>query len=309
MSSPFKKAARTKARLRMALIGPSGSGKTYSALELATGIGGRIALIDTERGSGELYADRFDYDTLQIEPPFTPKKYIDAINAAVDEGYNTVIIDSLSHAWAGEGGILDIHDNKTRGSNSSNGFAAWRDVTPQHERIVNAILGARIHVIGTIRTKTAYEIVENERGKKEPKRIGLAPIQRQGLEYEFTSVLDLSVDSHIASASKDRTGLFDGSNFVITREHGKALAEWLDSGVDPVEKPDPYEQQRKAIKAAVDMDALGKVWAAMSKDERHALADAKDQRKDELADALIKASRDRDQAQGEGAGEEQEEAA
>lgn len=309
MSSPFKKAARTKARLRMALIGPSGSGKTYSALELATGLGGRIALIDTERGSGELYADKFDYDTLQLEPPFTPKKYIDAIQAAVDDGYNSVIIDSLSHAWAGEGGILDIHDNKTRGSSSSNGFAAWRDVTPQHERIVNAILGAKIHVIGTIRTKTAYEVVEDDRGKKAPKRIGLAPIQRQGLEYEFTCVLDLSVDSHMASASKDRTSLFDGQNFVITRETGQQLAAWLDSGADPVDRPDTYADLRKAIKKATNMDELGKIWADMTRDERTALADAKDQRKDELADALIKASRERDQAGSEPDGDSQEEAA
>lgn len=281
--STFKKAARTKAKLRMALIGPSGSGKTYSALSLATGLGGKIALIDTERGSGELYADAFDYDTLQLEPPFTPKKYIDAIKAAEDAGYSVVIIDSLSHAWAGEGGILDIHDNSTRGSASRNGFQAWKDVTPQHERIVNAILGAKIHVIGTVRTKTAYEIVENERGKKEPRRIGLAPIQRQGLEYEFTCVLDLSVDSHIATASKDRTSLFDGQNFVITQETGKQLAAWLDSGAEPEAKPDPHADWREAIRQADDMEALGKIWAQLSKDQRTALADEKDARKDELA--------------------------
>lgn len=283
--SMFKKAARTKARLRMALIGPSGSGKTYSALALATGLGGRIALIDTERGSGELYADQFDYDTLQLEPPFTPKKYIDAIRAAEDAGYSTVIIDSLSHAWAGEGGILDIHDNKTRGSSSSNGFAAWRDVTPQHERIVNALLGAKLHVIGTIRTKTAYEVVEDERGKKAPKRIGLAPIQRQGLEYEFTCVLDLAVDSHIASASKDRTSLFDGHNFIITQETGKLLAEWLDSGDDPVEKPDPYADWKEAIRQCESMADLSKLWGELTTEQRTALADAKDERKDALAQA------------------------
>lgn len=281
----FKKAARTKARLRMALIGPSGSGKTYSALELATGLGGRIALIDTERGSGELYADAFEYDTLQLEPPFTPKKYIDAIRAAEEAGYAVVIVDSLSHAWAGEGGILDIHDNSTRGSASRNGFQAWKDVTPQHERIVNAILGAKIHVIGTIRTKTAYEVVEDERGKKAPKRIGLAPIQRQGLEYEFTSVLDLSVDSHIATASKDRTGLFDGKNFVITRETGRELAAWLDSGAEPEEKPDPLAEERAAIRACATMEDLSKLWASLTGEQRVALADAKDSRKDDLAQA------------------------
>lgn len=283
--SQFKKANRTKAKLRMALIGPSGSGKTYSALSLAAGIGGRIALIDTERHSGELYADAFDYDTLQLEPPFTPKKYIDAIRAAEEEGYTTVIIDSLSHAWAGEGGILDIHDNNTRGSKSGNGFQAWKDVTPQHERIVNAILGAKLHVIGTIRTKTAYEIVENDRGKKEPKRIGLAPIQRQGLEYEFTCVLDLSVESHIATASKDRTSLFDGQSFVITPQTGKALLAWLDSGDEPPVVIDPLADWKEAIRQCSSMDELGKLWAGLTNEQRVALSDAKDNRKDELARA------------------------
>lgn len=279
----FKKAARTKAKLRMALIGPSGSGKTYSALALATGLGGRIALIDTERGSGELYADAFDYDTLQLEPPFTPKKYIDAIKAAEDAGYNSIIVDSLSHAWAGEGGILDIHDTNTRGSRSGNGFQAWKEVTPQHERIVNAILGAKLHVIGTIRTKTAYEVVEDERGKKAPKRIGLAPIQRQGLEYEFTCVLDLSVESHLASASKDRTGLFDGQHFVISQDTGRQLATWLDSGVDAPVKPDPLADWKEAIRQADSMEALSKVWAQMNPAQRTACSDAKDSRKEELA--------------------------
>jgi hypothetical protein len=290
VSNQFKKAARTKAKLRMALIGPSGSGKTYSALALATGLGGRIALIDTERGSGELYADSFDYDTLQLEPPFTPKKYIDAIKAAEDAGYASVIVDSLSHAWAGEGGILDIHDTSTRGSRSGNGFQAWKDVTPQHERIVNAILGAKLHVIGTIRTKTAYEVVEDERGKKAPKRIGLAPIQRQGLEYEFTCVLDLSVESHIASASKDRTGLFDSQHFVISQDTGRQLAAWLDSGADPVEKPDPFADWKEAIRQADSMEALGKVWKQMTPEQRLGCADAKDARKDELAEQAQQAA-------------------
>jgi hypothetical protein len=287
----FKKAARTKAKARVALIGPSGSGKTFSALELATGLGGRIALIDTERGSGELYADKFEYDTLQLEPPFTPKKYIDAIRAAEEEGYNVVIIDSLSHAWAGEGGILDIHDSSTNASKSGNGFQTWKDVTPQHERIVNAILGAKLHVIGTIRTKTAYEIVENDRGKKEPKRIGLAPIQRAGLEYEFTCVLDLSVDSHIATASKDRTGLFDGNHFVIDRRIGQELAAWLDSGTEPLPVVDPLADWKEALKQCLTMDELAKLWAQLTPQQRVSLADLKDERKDELAEALA-ASRD-----------------
>lgn len=280
--SLFQKATRKKAKLRLALIGPSGSGKTYSALELATGLGGRIALIDTERGSGDLYADRFVYDTLQLEPPFTPQKYIQAIQAAEAEGYNVVIIDSLSHAWAGEGGILDIHDNATKSSRSSNGYMAWKDVTPQHERIINAILGASLHVIGTIRTKTAYEVVEDERGKKAPKRIGLAPIQRQGMEYEFTCVLDLAVDSHVASASKDRTGMFDGQHFVITERTGEQLLAWLDAGEEPPARVDPYAEWRGQLKAAPSLEKLTEVWGQMDRDTRVALEQDKNDRKDEL---------------------------
>lgn len=280
--SMFQKATRKKAKLRLALIGPSGSGKTYSALELATGLGGRIALIDTERGSGDLYADRFVYDTLQLEPPFTPQKYIAAIEAAQKEGYSVVIIDSLSHAWAGEGGILDIHDNATKSSRSANGYMAWKDVTPQHERIINAILGASLHVIGTIRTKTAYEVVEDERGKKAPKRIGLAPIQRQGMEYEFTCVLDLAVDSHVASASKDRTGMFDGQNFVITERTGEQLLAWLDAGDEPPARVDPYADWRQAIKEAPSLEKLTEIWGQMDRDTRVALEQDKNDRKEEL---------------------------
>lgn len=277
--SMFQKATRKKSKLRMALIGPSGSGKTYSALELATGLGGRIALIDTERGSGDLYADRFQYDTLQLEPPFTPQKYVQALKAAEDEGYDVVIVDSLSHAWAGEGGILDIHDNASKASRSGNGYMAWKDVTPQHEKIINAILGASLHVIGTIRTKTAYEVVEDERGKKAPKRIGLAPIQRQGMEYEFTCVLDLTVDTHIATASKDRTGMYDGQHFLITEKTGEQLLAWLDSGDEPVAKVDPYAEWRKQIKAADSLEALTEVWAKMDNGTRAALSQDKDDRK------------------------------
>jgi hypothetical protein len=278
----FQKATRKKAKLRLALIGPSGSGKTYSALELATGLGGRIAMIDTERGSGDLYADRFVYDTLQLEPPFTPQKYIQAIKGAEDEGYNVVIIDSLSHAWAGEGGILDIHDNITKSSRSSNGYVAWKDVTPQHEKIINAILGSSLHVIGTIRTKTAYEVVEDERGKKAPKRIGLAPIQRQGMEYEFTCVLDLAVDSHVASASKDRTGLFDAQHFVITEKTGEQLLQWLESGEEPAPRVDPYAELREQIKNAPTLEKLTEIWGQLDRDTRLALEEAKNDRKSEL---------------------------
>ena len=223
----FKKAQRTEARLRLALCGASGSGKTYSALLIAKGLlngEGRIAMIDTERGSGQLYSHMLDYDVAQLTPPFSPQKYIAAIKAAEEAGYGVLIIDSLSHAWAGEGGILDIHDHATKAVRNS--FTAWREVTPQHNKLVDSILNSSLHIIATMRTKTAYE-VQQEEGKTKVVKVGLSPIQREGLEYEFTVVLDLSVEGHIASASKDRTGLCDSSYFMPSEETGRWFRDWL----------------------------------------------------------------------------------
>ena len=233
----FTKAERKKAKLRLALCGPSGSGKTYSALLIAMGLapGGKIALIDTENGSGELYSDLADYDIATLRPPFMPDRYMSLIRGAEDSGYDVLVIDSLSHAWVGEGGILDMHDKATMASKTQNTFTAWREVTPQHNALVETILGANLHIIVTMRTKTAYDMVDDGKGKKKPIKIGLAPVQRDGLEYEFTAVLDLSVEGHIATASKDRTRLLDGKHFVPTQKTGELLREWLESGIDEKE--------------------------------------------------------------------------
>jgi hypothetical protein len=233
----FRKAERRQAKLRLALCGPSGSGKTYSALLIARGLmpNGQIALIDSERGSGELYADLTPYDAAALEPPFTPSRYIELIQQAEQDGYDVLIIDSLSHAWTGEGGILEMHDKATAASRTGNSFTAWREVTPKHNALVDTLLGVNLHVIVTMRTKTAYDLIDDN-GKKKPVKIGLAPVQRDGLEYEFTTVLDLSVDSHVATATKDRTRLFDGEHFVPTVATGAALRAWLDTASDPVEE-------------------------------------------------------------------------
>jgi hypothetical protein len=228
----FRKAERKKAKLRLALCGPAGSGKTYSALLIAQGLGGRIAMIDTEHGSGELYAHLNDYDVAPLTPPFTPSRYIQTIQEAEKEGYDVLIIDSLSHAWSGEGGVLDMKDAATKASKSGNSYFAWREVTPEHNRLVETMLHADLHLIATLRTKTAYEVV-NEDGKAKPIKVGLAPVQREGLEYEFTIVFDLSVDGHIATATKDRTSLFDGRYLIPNHETGQKLLTWLESGEEP----------------------------------------------------------------------------
>jgi hypothetical protein len=234
----YRKAQRRKAKLRMALIGPSGSGKTYSALLVASGMGGPIAMIDTEQGSGELYADLCDYDVCTLTAPFTPHKYIQAIREAESAGYNVLIIDSLSHAWAGEGGLLEEVDK--RKATQKNQFAAWRDITPMHNQLVDAMLQSSCHIIATMRSKTAYDVQRDEKGNVKPVKIGQAPVQRDGMEYEFTAVLDLEAEKHIAAPSKDRTGLLDGHHFVPGRQTGATLSEWLEAGSEPVkENPQP----------------------------------------------------------------------
>lgn len=251
--SMFRKAERKQAKLRLAICGPSGSGKTYSALLIAKGLatGGRIALVDTERGSGELYSNMLDYDVAPLSSPFSPDRYVTIIREAEKAGYDVLIIDSLTHAWTGEGGVLEMHDKATSASRAGNSYTAWRDVTPQHNALVDAILGADLHVIVTMRTKTAYEMSDDGKGGKKPIKVGLAPVQRDGMEYEFTVVFDLSVERHVATSSKDRTGLFDGKHFVPTVEVGEQLREWLLSG-----KESELPKILKAIESAETMDQL-----------------------------------------------------
>lgn len=224
----IRPAQRSQARMRLAILGPSGSGKTYSALQLAFGLGSKIGMIDTEHGSGELYAHLGAYDVITLTPPFTIANYLAAIRAFEKAGYDTIIIDSLSHAWAGEGGLLDKVD-KIKG-NSANSFGAWRTITPEHNSLVEAMLQSPAHIIVTMRTKTEYVLETNDKGKQVPRKIGMAPVQRDGLEYEFTVVLDVNAD-HIASASKDRTSLFDGQWFKITPKTGETLKAWLAGAV------------------------------------------------------------------------------
>lgn len=271
----FQKAERKKAKLRLAIEGPSGSGKTYSALLVARGVvgkKGKIAVIDTERGSADLYCDLTPFDSTQFTPPFSPEKYIAAIKEAEKQGYDAIVIDSLSHAWNAEGGILSLHDKAVKASRSGNSFMAWKDVTPVHNRLVDAILGANIHVIVTMRTKTEYSQEKDEKGKTQIKKVGTAPIQREGIEYEFTLVLDVNQD-HIASASKDRTTMFDGQHFIPTIETGECLARWLNEGKDepaptPQQEPEtvtpaqqaiatPAAQQEQAQQEPVTRDATG----------------------------------------------------
>ena len=234
----FSKATKTAARLRAALIGPSGSGKTYSALAIAAGLGQRVAVIDTERGSASKYAGIFAFDVLELET-FAPRMYVEALGAAVAEGYDVVVIDSLSHAWMGAGGALEMVDRAAKSSGSRNSFDAWRSVTPEQNKMVDAILRCSAHVIVTMRSKTEYVIEEDSRGKKVPRKVGLAPVQRQDLEYEFDVVAELNAE-HGATITKTRCPEIADA---YIEKPGAALAKtlraWLTDGAPAPAQPGP----------------------------------------------------------------------
>lgn len=277
----IRKAERRKAKLRLGIAAPSGAGKTYSALLLAFGLGGsKIGLIDTEHGSGDLYAHLGDYDIIGIEAPYTVPKYLQAIKAFEEAGYDTIIIDSLSHAWAGDGGLLD-KQGKIADSGKANGFAAWRTITPEHNALVEAMLKSPCHIIATMRAKQEYVLETNDRGKQTPKKVGMAPVQRDGMEYEFTVMLDIDMN-HVASASKDRTTLFDGQFFKITQEHGARLKEWLESGVEGPNVPAILDALRNAQNLSSLKSRFEAAIQMLGKEHREAVIAAKDARKAEL---------------------------
>lgn len=226
----FTKAKKEKIYLKVLLAGASGSGKSYSALKLATGItnkaGGRIAAIDTEAGRIRYYANEFDFDDLQLEEPYTPEKYIDAINQAVDGGYNVLIIDSITHEW---NYIIDQVD-KIPGTNS---YTKWAKLTPRHNKFTEKIIQSPINIIATVRGKDAYVLEQDKNGKQVPKKVGLGYTQRDGLEYEYTVTFNIDQTNHVSTAQKDNTHLFENRYEMLTEKDGEALYDWANSGEEP----------------------------------------------------------------------------
>mgnify|MGYP001228053015 CR=1 FL=1 len=237
----LRKAEKKQSKIRIALMGVSGGGKTYSSLVLAKGLAGslnNVAIIDTERSSADLYADLGDYLVLPIDPPYSPEKYIQAIQICESAGVNVIIIDSISHEWEAEGGILATHS-----SMMGNSFANWNKLTPRHNRFISAILQSKCHIVATIRTKQDY--VLNERnGKIVPEKVGLKGIAREGTDYEFTIVFDINM-KHYCTATKDRTGLFaDKPEFLITEETGQKIKSWC---LEEMQIPKPAEDNIPVI--------------------------------------------------------------
>jgi hypothetical protein len=243
----MRKAERRKASLRLGISGPAGSGKTYGSLLVAFGITGdweSICLIDTENHSGELYANLGSYNYIEINTPYTPEKYIAAIKECESAGIKCIIVDSLTHAWSGEGGLLDKKGQIEK--KTGNGWTAWRDITPQHNRLVESILQSKCHLIATLRAKMDY-VQEKQGDRTVIRKIGMNPIQREGMEYEFTSFIDVDQD-HQATTSKDRTSLFDGKTFMLSIDTGKQLLGWLEQGADaaPSSSPDAASKDQFA---------------------------------------------------------------
>lgn len=228
----FAPATKEKARARVALIGPPGSGKTYTGLEIARTLGKRVACIDTEHGTAAKYSDIFPFQHCVLES-FAPARYIEAIEVAEDAGFDVLLIDSLSHAWMGKDGALEQVDKAAARSNSKNSYFAWREVTPQHNALVEALLGFKGHLIATIRSKMDYVVEVDDKGKQVPKKIGLAPVQREGLEYEFDVTADMDLENRIVVGKTRCPPLKGWIGQCAGVEFGEILAEWLGTGTDP----------------------------------------------------------------------------
>jgi hypothetical protein len=243
----IRKARRSATKLRLLLAGPSGSGKTWGALSIAKGMGGKTVVIDTEEGSSDLYDHLHEFDVIDLRPPFSPERYIEAIRAAEEAGYEVIIIDSVTHCWSGPGGCLDILEDVAKAQFRGNTWSAFSVITPRWRAFVDAILRSPAHVICCGRSKTETAQVDDH-GKKKVAKLGMKLEARDGLEFEFTCVLDLIHDGHYATVSKDRTGLFAGDPKPITPATGERLAAWLAGGTPAPTPPAPPSE--KAAQAA-----------------------------------------------------------
>lgn len=239
---PFSKAVKKEAKLRLAIMGPSGSGKTMTSLILASALGDKIAVVDTESGSASKYADMFDFDVAAIDD-YHVDNYIQAMADAVKGGYDVLVIDSLSHAWSGKGGVLEQVDNIAARMRKPDTFSAWKDGGKMHQKLINAIISVPIHVVCTMRTKTTYVREKDERGKTEIRNVGLQPVQRDDVEYEFDAIVSMDIDSN-AVVTKTRCPGMKGK---VEREPGPAffdpLVEWL-SG-EKADMPEPKQAEEE----------------------------------------------------------------
>lgn len=249
--SSFTPATRTSTKARIALCGPSGSGKTWTALTLAHALGERIAVIDTERGSASKYAgvNKWKFDTV-APGKFSPEALTGLLSEAGQEGFDVLVLDSWSHYWMGVDGMLEQVDKRARNGNN---FSGWKEVRPDERRMIDALISYPGHVIATLRVKTEYVIEENDRGKKVPRKIGLKPEQREGVEYEFDLVGDLD---HENTLTVTKSRIPDLTRAVIREpdaDLGKTIRSWLEDGESV---PDARELREQAMSEDIRLDDL-----------------------------------------------------
>lgn len=319
------RAERTQARLRLALQAPSGGGKTATSLLIAKGMvaalqargklpthldGVYIGLLDTERDSAKLYSHLVPFDTLVLEPPYSPERYLGALQALERVGYPIIIVDQITHEWSGQGGVLDM----VKASKEYNDFAKWNGPSQAHDRFMDGLLRSPAHLLVTMRSKTAWSLEEqvgkDGRARKVPVRIGMQAKQREGTEFEFTTVLDLMVPSNEANCIKDRTELFTvGERYPrMGPAWGEKLIDWVysakavesgapepspamralaicEAGIRAIERcpnvPDlaiVFDREQKALRACSIEAGVDVVAPLIAR-----LVDAKDVRKDLLS--------------------------
>ena len=270
----LKKATRKQVKLRLNISAPSGAGKTYSALRMANGLCGdwsKVAVIDTENGSASLYSDLGEFNVIDLQPPYRPEKYIEAINACVSAGMEVIIIDSSTHEWAC---LIEENELLAQSKFRGNTWSAWSNTTPRHDKFINAVLHCPLHVITCTRSKMETVMGDDKKVKK----VGMKDVQREGWEYELTISLNIDRDTHLAIPSKDRTNLFEGKNpFLITEETGKQIANWCNSGESEI------KVACNEMEIVADIEELKAIWSKYkSLQTNDEFVKAKDKRKNEL---------------------------
>lgn len=228
----IQKASRSSSKIKLSIAGASGSGKTYSALSLAYGMCNdfnKVCVIDTENYSASLYSHLGEFNIINITAPFNPEKYIEAIQLCEQSNIEVIIIDSITQEWNGKGGCLELHESETSKMRVPNSFTAWASITPRHQKFIDGIVNSSCHIISTVRSKTDYVLTERN-GRQVPQKVGMAPITRDGFDYEVTIAFDID-QQHKAFCSKDRTGMFqDQQPFIITPDTGIKILQWCNSG-------------------------------------------------------------------------------
>jgi len=276
----FHRAVKYDAKLRFAICGPSGSGKTYTLLTLATELGGPVALVDTERGSASKYADIFDFDVLELSA-YDPTRLIEIIDEVAKKNYRVLCIDSLSHFWIGKDGELDKVDRAARRMQTPNSFAAWKEVTPLHNALIDKIISAPLHILASMRAKTEWIIDRDERtGKTTPRKVGLAPVMRDGIEYEFDVCGDMDQENTLV-ITKSRCPKLAGGVFPKPgKELAGLLKDWLggvplepvrpDASNDPADAPGVPKKGAASVNGvgglqtvAVITEELAAIWKRM----------------------------------------------